>query len=118
MRNYILFTYVVGNSQFIGKRNVFKIAVFELNYYFFCIFRSRVKSFEGKKVAHNPDLAKIETTPTLRLRPTEDLMEFVLAKIGDNPPILRISNKEKYAKKLEFPSKVDELEQQFKAAMI
>ena len=118
MRNYILFTYVVGNSQFIGKQNVFKIAVFEINYYFFCIFRSRVKSFEGKKVAHNPDLAKIETTPTLRLRPTEDLMEFVLAKIDDNPPILRISNKEKFAKKLKFPSKVDELEQQFKAAMI
>ena len=95
-----------------------KLLFFNLIIIFFCIFRSRVKSFEGKKVAHNPDLAKIETAPTLRLRPTEDLMEFVLAKIDDNPPILRISNKEKYAKKLEFPSKVDELEQQFKAAMI
>ena len=48
----------------------------------------------------------------------EDLVEFVLAKIDNNPPILRISNKEKAAKKLKFPSKVDELEKQFKAAMI
>ena len=69
-------------------------------------------------MALNPDLAKVETTPTLNLRPMEDLMEFVLAKIDNNPPILRISNKEKFAKKLEFPGKVDELEQQFKAAMI
>ena len=69
-------------------------------------------------MALNPDLAKIKTTPTLNLRPMEDLVEFVLAKIDNNPPILRISNKEKAAKKLKFPSKVDELEQQFKAAMI
>ena len=95
-----------------------KLLFFNLIIIFFCIFRSRVKSFEGKKVALNSDLAKIETTPTLRLRPMEDLIEFVFAKIDDNPPILRISNKEKFAKKLEFPSKVDELEQQFKAAMI
>ena len=92
-----------------------KLLFLNLIIIFFCIFRSRVKSFEGKKVALNPDLAKIETTPTFRLRP---MMEFVLAKIDDNPPILRISNKEKFAKKLKFPSKVDELEQQFKAAMI
>ena len=69
-------------------------------------------------MALNPDLAKTKTTPMLNLRPMEDLMEFVLAKIDNNPPILRISNKEKFAKKLEFPSKVDELEQQFKAANI
>ena len=69
-------------------------------------------------MALNPDLAKVETTPTLNLRPMGDLMDFVLAKIDNNPPILRISNKEKFAKKLKFPSKVDELEQQFKAANI
>ena len=77
-----------------------------------------MKSFEGKKVALNPDLAKIKTTPTLNLMPMEGLMEFVMAKIENNPPILRISNKEKFAKKLKFPSKVDELEQQFKGATI
>ena len=32
-----------------------------------------MKSFEGKKVALNPDLAKIETTPIIRLRPNEDM---------------------------------------------
>ena len=69
-------------------------------------------------MAVNPDLAKVETTPTLNLRPMEPLMEFVLAKIDNNPPVLRISDKENIAKKLKFPSKVDELEKQFKAAMI
>ena len=69
-------------------------------------------------MALNPEMAKTETTPTLNLRPMEPLMEFVLAKIDNNPPVLRISNKEKFAKKLKFPSKVDELEQQFKGATI
>ena len=32
-----------------------------------------MKSFEGKKLALNPDLAKIETTPTIRLRYNEDM---------------------------------------------
>ena len=92
-----------------------------------------MKSFEGKKVFLNPDLAKFET-PTIRLRPNEDMMKPEKAtsskyksrtqlyqELNENKAKFlasRVANKEKIAKKLKFPSKVDELEQQFKAAMI